>query len=116
MVNLDTGKVSNSDGNKLSVKSKNSGGYPADTSRNTRSHKCKIYIRNTEKNKLAKGGNLIEVINSRNAAIEHFCTDDTKCLNVLSSKISSGDFDHLSIIDLPHKKFEEKFKVLVGFN
>ena len=112
----DVAKASSSGGNKFPVRSRNSVGFLADCGRNTRSHKCKIYVRNTEKHKLAKGGNLIEGINSRYVAVEHLCSDDAKCLNIISSKILSGDSDHLSITDMPHKKFEEKFKVLMGFN
>ena len=75
---------------------------------------CKIYVRQTQKQKLTKGRVLIDGINSRDIAIEHFCSDETKCMHSLSKKILAGDHSHLSVSEIAQKKFEEKYSILMS--
>lgn len=75
---------------------------------------CKLYVRQTEKQKLSKGKKLIDGINSSDIAIEHSCSDEVKCIQNLSKKIHKGDHTCLSITDLPNRRFEEKYAVLMG--
>ena len=63
---------------------------------------------------LGKGKALKDVINNRNAVIEHNCSDEPKCVGFFAIKVLAGDFMSLKKTELTPKKFDEKYSILVN--
>ena len=85
-----------------------------DRTTRSQSRPCIIYVRQTMKIKLSKGSILTKSINSRDVAIDHNCQDETYCMQTLSKKIHQGDHTNLKIEELTHRKFDEKYKILMN--
>ena len=63
---------------------------------------------------IGKGNCLKDVINARNAVMEHYCTDEPKCMQFHSKKVLAGDITSVKIVELSHKKFDAQYNVLMS--
>ena len=63
---------------------------------------------------LGRGKALKDVINNRNAVIEHNCSDEPKCVGFFANKVLAGDLMSLKKTKLTPKKFDEKYSILVN--
>ena len=87
---------------------------PSSLNMKLRSRKCNIYVKNSATTNLGKGFSLTQGIAKKHVVLEHNCTNEIECIQVLHKKIQNGDHTGLMVQHLSENKFNDKFQILMG--
>ena len=70
-------------------------------------------MKTTEAPNIGKGFSVTQGILSKYIALEHYCTDESKCMQTLPKKIATGDLTNIIVNQLSDDKFSDKWCILM---